>query len=129
MPLFDPLSRNACRLCFIVNNEERASKIVYDKKENMSMKMQYARGYGVFDHWNGFNSAFIPSWEPFLPCETRFGIEGGTFNAAQELPAQTPATGNEVVGVHGSISQNAVATAAIRPDRTSIEKVIGRKTR
>jgi hypothetical protein len=109
MPLFDPSKMNACRFNFVIINLEWASMIWCDRKGDMEPNMQYSRGYGVFDHWNKFMSSYGPSWDPFSPAQTRYAIEGGTSNAGQELPAQTPVVTNSG-GV--SVSSGLVSQAA-----------------
>jgi hypothetical protein len=90
MKLFDPSKMNACRFAFVVLNTEMASVGYLDKKGDMEFNMQYARGYGVFDHWNKYLSSFGPSWSPTEPAQTRWGIEGGTYSPDQDIPDQTP---------------------------------------
>jgi hypothetical protein len=125
--LFDPSKMDACRFSFIVINGETATDGWYDRKDDMNFNMQYARGYGVFDHWNKFLSSFGASWTPMSPCQARFAIDGGTFNASQELPEQTPLTDDQtaVGAAQRQMSSSGTAVVPVVP----VEKVLGRKQR
>jgi hypothetical protein len=92
--------------------------------------MQYARGYGVFDHWNKALSSFGPSWNALRPCQTQFGIEGGVHSPVQDFPAQTPTTECCVDAVDGKKAlQNSALPAVIPTAAGRHEGIYGRKIR
>jgi hypothetical protein len=129
-PLFDPSKMDAFRLSFVVINGESASQGYYDVKDGMSMtcQMQYTWGYGVFDHWNKFCSSFGPSWVPMRPAQTRWGIEGGTYDASQDIPEQTPIVEGLISAVGSVGGTKAVAVPLVAPAAPA-ERIFQRKIR
>jgi hypothetical protein len=131
LALFDPSKMDRFRFSFVVGNGERAALTDYDVKEDMDNKMQYARGYGVFDHWNKYCSSFVESWVPMQPCQTWFGIEGGSPLAPEyampsdETPLFNPSGEGTAVQAHDAGQVSGRMAIAV-PVRT--EKIFGRKS-
>jgi hypothetical protein len=57
---FDP-AKPYCRFGFVYFNDEKLPPL------------EWSRACGVFDYWRGSGS-FLPTWEAFLACQTRWGI-------------------------------------------------------